>query len=613
MQCLLGAVALLAAHWAIGTTYLDGFRLDVGTVMLPAPRWFVLALLLVVLGLPAAVLLAVAGWALLGPERLERLRAAWAAYPDRRSLLLVATFGLLLPLAVRSAVLGGAPVTDDEASYRFGAELFASLRTSIPSPPMRLFHEHGFVVNDGRLYSVYFPGWPLLLAVGVWLGLPALVNPVLCAATGVAVFLVARGWWGGAWARVAAGLFVLSPFVVTTSATLLSHTAALFALAWLLWCVQRVGRPVTPAWASAGAALAFSLAFVTRPTTALGIGGPLLVLWVLHAWRQGPAARWRQAAAFAGVALACAGAFLAFNDATYGSPFMTGYEASLRHLRANGYRFAAAAPQLHRGEGFLYFFVERDAWRILAQLTVGLLRVAVDGLGWPAPVALLLAACARSAPARWLVAGVAAFLLVHVPLQDAGIDSFGPVHFFELMLPLVLLVTDGLRTAWRVAGRVGTAGLVPAGVVALGVVAAVGYVPPRWLALARLAADVRSPTELVERSVGEPAVVFVVRPFAPPCTGRPARHFVFMPPVLPPVTGELGDMPVVWVNHISIPRDRAYMRLFPERRGYLLTTSPRGRCPQVLVPLEEATAEAFPPAVPELPGDEAGPLGTGGP
>ncbi len=81
----------------------------------------------------------------------ETQDAAWIAF------LALAAF--LVPFAVRLLLLDGAAVTDDESCYRFGAELVASGRLRVPSPPMKLFFDRTFMINDGHLYPAPCTSW----------------------------------------------------------------------------------------------------------------------------------------------------------------------------------------------------------------------------------------------------------------------------------------------------------------------------------------------------------------------------------------------------------------------------------------------------------------------
>ncbi|RKH11127.1 hypothetical protein D7V97_12020 [Corallococcus sp. CA053C] len=588
------AALLVLAHAAVWQAYFQGFRLDLGSLDLPTRRYLLLAGLMAFLGLPVVVCCSLAGGRVLRAGRLADWRAAWREYPDRRTVLGLGVLGVLIPLAIQSMLLGHAPLTDDEASYRFAAQLLASFRLWVPSPPMKLFFDANFLVNDGRMYSQYFLGWPFLLAFGVKAGVPWLINPLLAGATTVAVFLVAREWFGSAWARVAGLLFLASPLVMTGAATQMSHTTVLFALAWMLYGLQRA-RAGAGAWASALVACCFCLAFWTRPATAVGLGAPLLVLWALGLRGRERRAGAAHGAAFAAVALPLAALFLVCNQAQTGSPWMTGYHAALRHARDNGYRFFSFAPESVGGEGFWYFFVDRSPLLVIGRAVMALFRLNVDGFGWP--LGLMLACLARGAHARWLAASLVGLWVVHIPLADAGIDTFGPVHYSEAMLPLVLLTTDGLRTAWRWGWALSRPGLVPGAVVGLFVACATMYLPPRWVTLYRLAQDIREPGEVVSREAPARAVIFTGTPFAPACQGAPARHFVLLRPNNSP---DLGD-DVLWVNHVNLARDREFARRF-DRPGFLLAVS-RKECQLKLIPLDEARDAQFPPAVKELPSD----------
>ena len=101
----------------------------------------------------------------------------------------------------------------------FAARLLAAGKLSVPSPPLKLFFDHGFFINDGRLRPFGFLGWPALMAPGVWLGIPGLMNAVYFAASVPPLFLSARTLLGSAWARLALLLWVSSPFLIALAAT----------------------------------------------------------------------------------------------------------------------------------------------------------------------------------------------------------------------------------------------------------------------------------------------------------------------------------------------------------------------------------------------------------
>src|SRR5262245_32136900 len=162
--------------------------------------------------------------------------------PSRLFLVWTSPAPFAIPLVLRLRILHNAPLTDDESAYRFAAELLASGRLWVPSPPLKLFFDQNFIINDGRMYAVYFLGWPALLVPGVWVGMPGLVNPLLSALTVLPLYRALHHFVGTAWARGGVLLFLASPFIQIAAATGLAHTACLMALTWSLWMYVRTIR-----------------------------------------------------------------------------------------------------------------------------------------------------------------------------------------------------------------------------------------------------------------------------------------------------------------------------------------------------------------------------------
>jgi hypothetical protein len=105
---------------------------------------------------------------------------------SRTQTVFVAVLLLLEALLVYFAVAQRFPFSGDDYSYLYQAKLFASGKLYAADPlydPKLPFYEcvETFCLRDfqGHRFSKYPPGWPALLAFGVWLGVPWLVNPVL--------------------------------------------------------------------------------------------------------------------------------------------------------------------------------------------------------------------------------------------------------------------------------------------------------------------------------------------------------------------------------------------------------------------------------------------------
>ena len=115
--------------------------------------------------------------------------------PVTRKLLIPAIF-LLEALFVYFILTQRYPISGDDYSYMYQAKLFASGKLYAEDPiydPALPFHDcvETYCLRDdqGHRFSKYPPGWPALLAVGVKLRAPWLVDPLLGA---LLVFLMLK-------------------------------------------------------------------------------------------------------------------------------------------------------------------------------------------------------------------------------------------------------------------------------------------------------------------------------------------------------------------------------------------------------------------------------------
>ena len=579
------ALVLLAFH-LVGLTFLSGYRLDLGSVDFPTPGFLTLAAFWIPIGGLSAALMTPAIAACAGLPWTMRLRNEWIALPDRRFLLWACLAGLVIPLAVRYFLLREAPLTDDEAAYRFGAQLLAKGRLWVPSPDMKIFFDQNFMINDGRLYPVYFLGWPALMVPGVWLGMPGVVNPLLSALTVLPLFGALAHFVGRSWARAGVLLFLTSPFIQVAAATQLSHTSCLMALTWCLWLYVRATRDGARQIDHAAFAFAFAVAFCIRPQSAVPIGLPMLASWGLTVLRMNAAGRWRAALAFAIPSATLAFMFLGTLWAQNGSPWRVGYARYGQYMLENKLRFTTFSPSdLTAIPGFDF----SEVGPALARTTTGLLRLNVDLFGWPSSLAMLLLALPVFGRRTRLFWGMlSAYVALQFFQRDWGIDSFGPVHAFEMSLPIIALSIAGFENLSRYLTRDETGGVrpsfqgrafAPALLAALIITAWLGFVPIRLQGVGQIARHLNTALDAPARAGIDRALIFSSLPFAPPCGTSPS-HFVFFRPVNDPdLTND-----ILWVNHISLDQDRRLIEgLDGNRPGYLMRwTHP---CNVVLEPI----------------------------
>ncbi len=559
------AVLALTIFWSIGARYLDWFSLELGSITIMSTGYTYFLLFWCLFGSIAAVFFALAFAHLADAPWARETYAQLRATPDRHLMLAFSAIAFAVPVLLYWRLLQGVDLTDDESVYRFSAELLASGRLHADSPPMKLFFDHVFMINDGKFYSQYFMGWPALLAPWVALRVPELANPMYSALTVPAIFLTLRELAGRKCAVIGVLLFVAAPMVHFTAATQLSHTSCMFALAWMTYLTLRAHRGAASWWLHPGIAIAFSAAFFIRPTVAVGMGVPLLLVWAVSVRRIPPHQRLSAMLGFAAPALLFAGAFLAVNALQNGSVAYVAYQRAGDYARENAFHFSAW-PSLPDDWTPSFSFGTVDV--ALARTGVALTRVNFALLGWPFAFLFLPFAPWRKQRGWVLWVMVLGFALVHSNLRSPGIDTFGPVHYAEIALPILMLTALGvarLTSSLRTVEPSPLAARLPLALCfGLTAATAFGYVPVRAHALYELSDVLRRPT-VASREIEEPAIVFTYRPFVPRRCA-PVRHFLFAHEVNDPDF----ENPILWVNHLSIEHDRQLMRRYPDRKGLIM-------------------------------------------
>jgi hypothetical protein len=579
---LAALVLIVALFYAVGNAHFAGYALDLGSIDMPRRGTASFFAMIAVYGAAFAYLSA----SLIRRvgRRVRPMEAGETETLDRWFVPLATLTAFAIPWNLRIFVLHGAPLADDDAAYQLAAQILASGRLVAESPPFKLFFDRAFLINDGRFFTQYFLGWPLLLAPGILLGQPEVMNPLYSALTIWPLYKILERVAGIRWARFGVVLWLASPFLMFGAATLLSHTSCLMALTWGMYFVLRAGDEDAPPWVHAAIAFFFGLAFWIRPLSALGIAA-FPVLWWARQQRERREAHRRAAyAVFASVSVVMAGVFLGVNYAQSGSPFSVAYGEALRYAEANRYRFALwleppniDVPDL--GIGYQ------------ATPGVAIFRLAFTGFGFPGPLVLALIGAGHR-KAKLFAGSALGFLATMVFTKSAGIDPFGPVHAAELMLPaVVLVILAGARIeAWE-KRRKDDSQAVMSWTLALAIGLVLSslalYVPKRVQALEAMGQGIARPFELLRTSKIDNAVIFAPRPFVPQCATGYARHYVYWRPISDP---ELKD-DIIWANHITAELDRGLMEArFPDRTGYVMFWK-ADACRPVLLPLESVGSD----------------------
>jgi hypothetical protein len=394
---------------------------------------------------PAIAVVAVAARLGLG-SRLDAALENWL-----QKLRALPALAVALAFAVAAAAAGVLlsaylfernPHLVDTIAQLFQARIFLAgdLTAAAPDHPEFFLGQH-LVRHGGRWFSQYPPGQPALLAAGLAIGAPWLINPLFAAGTIALVYAAARRLLGEGSARLAAALYLVSPFALFMSASYMNHITTGFFLALALYGSVRAvedgaGRV---GWAVV-AGLALGLAGLIRPLESAAWAA-VLGFWMLL--RGG----WRPAVAAGAACVLAVSPLLAYNAATTGDALRFGYTLLWGDGHGLGFHidpwgepftplksFAMTALDLQRLNAFLFEWPFPSLLFAIAGLVVA---------GWDrrrrAPAALL-AALAFAAPFAY-------FFYWH---RD---DYLGPRFLFASVIPLILLTALGVVALDERAGR----------------------------------------------------------------------------------------------------------------------------------------------------------------
>ncbi|HEY3123118.1 MAG TPA: glycosyltransferase family 39 protein, partial [Thermoanaerobaculia bacterium] len=364
-------------------------------------------------------------------KSLGALRRHWVVF----SVALVVLVALFGRLSVSEKILEGLAHTPDEVSYLLQSKWLVANRLYQPASAIQ---EHLAVpftyVRDGKWFSMYPIGWPLLLAIGEAAGLPQIVSPVLGAIYVLLVFLIGKELYGKLVGLAAALLAALSPMAVLMSASYLSHSPAALTIALFLWLflVARRRRSLS-LFGLSGASLGY--AFGIRPVTAVAIAVPfaLLIVWELVRSSERPLLLRSNAAFAVGFVIGALPVLIA-------NHLITGSALSFAYSYGAGISFSLKNLPI----GLMYL----DA-------TTASVLPAIFGWGWGIlsgwlVLSLTLAfACVPfliRRPGRFEVLLGAMFLVL--PLSFLawgfhGLHGYGPRFYFEAFLGIYLLTARG--------------------------------------------------------------------------------------------------------------------------------------------------------------------------
>jgi hypothetical protein len=372
------------------------------------------------------------------PARLERFLPATAA------IVVVIVAVLLNRLAFQ-----GIPHVPDEIAYLFQARTYAAGRAFADAPvDPALFNQFLLMVHEGKWFSIFPPGWPMVLSLGVLAGAPWLVNPLLGGAVVLVTHRTLARWLEPEDGRLATILIALSPAFLVIAATHMSHMwSILCAMLCILWTSYALERRSVRYAAASGAML--GLLFMTRP--AEGAGLALVVLaWVLaQGGRTFPIAAY--AAAVVG-GLVTSAPFFVNNKILVGHPLRDPiqlYFDALYYPNANVLGFGRNVGNVGWPNDLFPGHSPLEAG-VYANLNLHLFDLELFGWSFGSLVFLLVWLWwgRRERPIH-VFAGLAGVTMLVASLYWYSGADLGPRYWYQCLIPFVVLSIIGARAAAR--------------------------------------------------------------------------------------------------------------------------------------------------------------------
>jgi hypothetical protein len=389
-------------------------------------------------------------------ERLAALHAKWQAATALRlcgvdaTAVAAAVFVTLAAAGLSLFSYERHPHVADEVVYLYHARYLAEGMLTMSAPPVPAAFDLDLMnYEPDRWFCPVPPGWPAMLAIGVFFSVPWLVNPILAGMNILLAFYLVKHLYDQSTARTAALLLAASPWHVFMGMNFMPHTFSMTCALAGAAALVRAHRTGKAGWAGM-AGVAAGLVSLTRPLEGLVV---LLVFGVaiLAGFR-----RWRPliaAATVFGMATAVVGvAVFPYNELLTGDPTVfpiMAYTDKYYGPKSNALGFG---PQ--RGLNWpLDPYPGHTPLDGAVNAALNTASINTELLGWSTGSLLFLALPVLTGRLRkpdWImVLGAAAVFIAHFFYWFSGGPDFGARYWYLMLAPCIVLTVRGIQVLQR--------------------------------------------------------------------------------------------------------------------------------------------------------------------
>ncbi|MEO8367659.1 MAG: glycosyltransferase family 39 protein [Candidatus Solibacter sp.] len=353
----------------------------------------------------------------------------------------------LTSAAICHFVYGGVPHVPDEVSYLFQAKYFSLGRLYLPQPPDAAAFEVGQVFADGQKWFGYgFPGWPATLALGIRLGIPGLMNPLLAGFTILLAHRLVTSLYNSRIAHAVVLLLSVSPWFLFMSSSFMTHSLSLVLSLGGLLSIERQRNSRSLGW-SIVAGLCLGAMVLTRPLEGVVIG---LVMGFWAIGLGGERLRLPALAIMAVVSILLGSLILPYNRLLTGSPLRTAQQVWTDATFYPGSdRLGFGADIGNWGWYHLDPFPGHGLRDVLVNIHQNLFMSNFDLFGWGCGSMLFFGIglfLQRHLKAdRFLLSIGVAVVAAQSCYWFGGGPDYGPRYWYQLMIPFIVLSVRGME------------------------------------------------------------------------------------------------------------------------------------------------------------------------
>jgi len=336
------------------------------------------------------------------------------------------------------------PHIPDEVAYIYHARYFAQGMLTMPLPSVpEAFRIFLMDFENSHWFSVQLPGWPAMLALGMALGTPWLINPVLAGLNLLLSYFLLLDTYDRRTARMAVLLLCFSPWYIFMAMNFMTHTFTLTCAITAALSVVMARKTDKALWGWISG-LAVGMVSLIRPLEALAIGG-LIGLWVIGVG----GVRLKSSAILGFVLGVSAVASLGFlyNYLLTGTPTTFPFSAYADKHFGIGSNALGFGPERGLGWSTLDPRPGHDPLDALINVLINLNLVNIELFGWSTGSLFLLTLMLFSGASRRneyiMLSVIGLIIFVHVFYWFSGGPDFGARYWYLIIFPCVALTVRG--------------------------------------------------------------------------------------------------------------------------------------------------------------------------